>query len=449
MNLQIRNVFAVAALMAAGFPHLALAQDSTASADAKPATEDMWTRDQLTGDWGGLRSDLTKYGIDIDLRLSQYWQGVTSGGRDEHDEYGGTMDYQVNLDGPKLFGSWEGFSVNIHARTRWGDDINAEAGELVIPNTGLLMPAPGNYHDTDITGFIASQYLPFNGGLANVTLGKLDVIDTVNLFFPEVASGQEGFMNMSSMVSAMPWFGAVRGLSLYGGYAVAINQEFMSPSTGLLVTGTENVSTTNGQLADSFEDGVWIAGFHRFFWKMDDKAGHFMVFAGASTADQVTNIELTHVKIPGAPGTDYLIPEIESDREKPWDVALYLHQRVWQADGDPSRRVYVMIAGTAGPDDPQFSQYNVFGHVEFLGLMDSRPHDKFGAAVWWNSLSDNYQDVVSFLDEDLQDLYGFELYYNYQIMPSVHLTADLQYAQNEWKEDDMAVIAAGRLVIDF
>jgi hypothetical protein len=46
-------------------------------------------------------------------------------------------------------------------------------------------------------------------------------------------------------------------------------------------------------------------------------------------------------------------------------------------------------------------------------------------------------------------LYGFELYYNYQIIPSVHLTADLQYVQNEWKDDDMAVIAAGRLVIDF
>ena len=56
-----------------------------------------------------------------------------------------------------------------------------------------------------------------------------------------------------------------------------------------------------------------------------------------------------------------------------------------------------------------------------------------GASVWWNSLSDNYKDVVSFLDEDLQDLYGFELYYNYQIMPSVNLTADIQYVQNEGK----------------
>ena len=81
--------------------------------------------------------------------------------------------------------------------------------------------------------------------------------------------------------------------------------------------------------------------------------------------------------------------------------------------------------------------------------MDSRPHDRFGAAVWWNSLSDNYKDLVSPPLPDLQDLYGFELYYNYQIIPSVHLTADAQYVQNEWKQDDEAVILGGRLVIDF
>ena len=448
MNLQIRNVFAVAALMAAGFPHLALAQDSAAGADAKPATKDMWTRDQLTGEWGGLRTDLSKHGIDIDLRLSQYWQGVTDGGRDENDEYGGTMDYQFNLDGPKLFGSWDGFSVNVHVRSRWGDDINAEAGELVIPNTGLMMPAPGNYHDTDITGLIASQYLPFNGGLANITVGKLDVVDTVNGFFPNLSYGQEGFFNINSTVSALPWFGAVRGLSLYGAVGVTINQDYGMPQSGIIITGTENVSTTNGQLADSFED-VWVAAFHRFLWRIDNKPGYLMLFAGASTADQVTNIELDHVKIPGAPGTEYIVPTVESDEEKPWDVAVYYHQDFWQAQGDPSRRAYVKIGGTAGPDEPQFSQYNAFGHVEFIGLMDSRPHDRFGAAVWWNSLSDNYKDLVSPPLPDLQDLYGFELYYNYQIIPSVHLTADAQYVQNEWKQDDEAVILGGRLVIDF
>jgi hypothetical protein len=34
-------------------------------------------------------------------------------------------------------------------------------------------------------------------------------------------------------------------------------------------------------------------------------------------------------------------------------------------------------------------------------------------------------------------------------MPSVHLTADLQLIENEWNDDDLAVIPGGRLVIDF
>ena len=438
--MKIIPITAITALLATGFPLSALAQTGDDSSDAKPQEESIWTRKQLTGDWGGLRTDLSKHGIDIDLKLSQYWQGVTSGGRDENDEYGGVMDYQVNLDGPKLFGSWDGFSINIHARTRFGEDINTDAGELVLPNTGMLMPAPGNYHDTDITGLIASQFLPFNGGLANITLGKLDIIDTVTMFFPNVTDGRDGFMNVHSMISALPWFGAVAGLSLYGGYAVTINQEFMSPESGILVTGTENVSTTNGQLADSFDD-VWIAGFHRFFWKMDDKPGYLMLFAGASTKEQKSNDPHDFVFKPGQ-GIE------NDDEEKPWDVAAYFHQEFWQAPGDPSRRAYVKIGGTAGPDNPQFAQYNAFGHVEFMGLMDARPHDRMGAAVWWNSLSDKFKDLVSPV-ADLQDMYGFELYYNYAITPWTHFTADIQYVQNEWKDDDMVVIPAVRLVINF
>ena len=77
----IRDIALVLVLAATGVPSFA---EQSAGGDS------VWTRDKLTGDWGGLRSDLSKHGIDIDLRLSQYYQGVTSGGRDTIDEYGGT-----------------------------------------------------------------------------------------------------------------------------------------------------------------------------------------------------------------------------------------------------------------------------------------------------------------------------------------------------------------------
>ena len=99
-------------------------------------------------------------------------------------------------------------------------------------------------------------------------------------------------------------------------------------------------------------------------------------------------------------------------------------------------------------DNPQFAQYHLFANVETYGLMKSRPHDRMGVSGWKNWLSDNYMDLVSPV-ADLQDLWGFELYYNYEVTPWSHLTADLQLVENEWEDDDFAVIPGVRLVIDF
>jgi len=443
MSLPLKNLPLVVAtaLLAAGLPAIALAQTDDESTGASPANDSIWTRDKLTGDWGGLRSDLTKHGIDIDLRLSQYYQGVTSGGRDTNDEYGGTMDYRVKLEGDKLFGTWEGFWIDMHARSRWGDDIGPDAGGLTIPNTGMLMPLPGDYKDTDITGLTANQMFPVGEthlGLA--TAGKLDIIDAVSLFFPQVGGGQEGFWNVNALVSALPWFGAVNGLSLYGGWLATINKQYQTGQSAVLVTGTENVTTTMGEVSDSFDD-VWVAAFHRFLYDVDGKPGYVMVFGGYSTREQPSNDPHDHIYIPGQ-------GIVDEEEDKPWDVALYLSQVLWQAEGDPSRKTTLLIGGTAGPDNPQFAQYNFFTALESYGPMASRPHDRMGVSGWCNWLSDDFTDLVSPV-ADLQDTWGFELYYNYQIMPSVHLTADLQLIENEWNDDDLAVIPGGRLVIDF
>jgi len=404
--------------------------------------KDIWTRDKLTGDWWGLRTDLSDHGIDIGLRLTQYGQWVADGGAYRTGRYGGTMDYRVNLNGKKLIGLWEGLSVNMHARTRFGHDVNDSAGAFALQNAGLLMPAPGDYDGTDVTGLIGSQFLPFfRGRLAVITLGKLDVIDTVTMFFPQVGYGQEGFWNVNALVTALPWFGAVRGLSLYGGYAATVNTKYKLAESGFLATGTRNVSTSWGSISDSFEDGVWLAAFHRFFWELDGKMGYVMVFAGGSTREQASNDPLDFVPIPGQ--------GIENTEQKnPWDVAAYLYQVFWQAQGNPNRKATLLIGGTGGPDNPQFAQWHVFAAVEAFGLMTSRPDDRMGVSGYYNGLSGNFKDLVSPLI-DLRDTWGIEFYYNFAINKWLHLSADLQLIRNERAADDFAVIPGVRLVIDF
>lgn len=173
---------------------------------------------------------------------------------------------------------------------------------------------------------------------------------------------------------------------------------------------------------------------------MDDKPGYLMIFAGYSTRDQPSNDPNDIVFIP-AQG-------IVDTEEDPWDVAAYVYQEFWQAEGDPNRKATVFVGGTVGPDNPQFAQWNIFAAVEGFGLMASRPHDRMGVSVWYNGLSDNFKDLVSPV-VDLQDTWGTELYYNFAINKWLHLSPDLQLVQNQRKADDFAVIPGVRLVLDF
>jgi porin len=415
---------------------------TAATSDSPPtgSKEDILTRSKLTGDWGGLRDDLASKGITLDTRFSNYYQGVTSGGVDQNSEYGGTLDYRVHVDGEKL-GILSGLTFDMHARTRFGQDINADAGALVLPNGGMLMPSPGAYHDTDITGLTASYTFNLNEThLGNVTAGKLDVIDLVTGFFPHAGYGQEGFMNVNALASAMPWFGSVQGLALYGAMGVTINKKYGIPESGFVAAGTENVATSWGSLSDSFDDGVYVAGFHRFLWDLDDKMGYFMVYVGGSTKSQASNDPQDFVDIPGQ-------GIVSTASKKPWDVALYLYQDVWQMKGDPNRKISLFVGGSVGPDNPQFAQFNAFGTVEAFGLLDSRPKDRMGVGVFWNGLSDKFIELVSPV-ASLRDPLGGEVYYNFEITPSAHLSASLQLVQNQNKGDDIAVIPAVRFVVD-
>jgi porin len=426
---------------------------STAQAQTSPCTQeadtasgsylkDVWARDKLTGDWGGLRSDLSKHGIDIGLRLSQYWQSVESGGVNQSSEYGGTMDYRINLDMHKLLNTWEGFSVNMHARTRFGYDINADVGAFALQNVGMLEPSPGKYHKTEVTGLLVTQYLPFFGGLASLNVGMWDLIDTLTMFFPHLGYGQEGFWNVNGMIPALPWLGAVNGLSLYGAIGITINEEHKIPQSGIIAWGTENQSTGMYSIHDSFDDGVWLAAFHRFIWEIDGKMGYFMPFVGGSTRDQPSNEPDDFVVVPGQ--------GIENDRtHKPWDIAAYIYQDFWQDKNNPERKMTFFSGGTWGPDNPQFARWQIFASVEAFGIICSRPHDRMGVNGWYGGLSNKFVSLVSETGLRLRDLWGLEVYYNYEINKWLHFTGDFQLIRNQRTTNDIGIIPGFRLIVDF
>jgi porin len=397
--------------------------------------EEFWTRDTLTGNWGGLRTDLHDHGIDLQFQLSQYGQWVTSGGVDTNGEYGGVVDYRLNVDGKKLLGTWEGLSVNLHAVTRFGYDVNADAGSFALQNTALLYPLPGNFHGTKITGLTITQTL-FDGRV-DVLFGKLNAIDLVTGFFPQIAFGQEGFWNVNALVTALPWFRFVN-LSMWGGGFWTVKDEQVQG--GFLFTGTENVTDT-WEFKDSFDDGVDLFGFWRFFWDLDDKPGYFLVFAGGSTKEYASNDPSSFHPVPGG-------GLVSTDSKRPWDIAGYVYQVFWQAENDPNRKATVFIGGTGGNDNPQFSNWNIFASVEAFGPLAFRPKDRMGVSGWYSGLANDFVDLTGDAGIRLRDTWGVEFYYNFEINPWLHLTPDLQFINNERRGDSVAIIPGVRLVID-
>src|SRR5262244_4541013 len=103
---------------------------------------DFWSRPRLTGDWGGLRDELGKKGVVLDVDLLQTLQGVASGGRNEVATYWGTAEYILNVDTQKL-GLWPGGFLRVQGMSSFGQTIDNASGALVPPNATTLLPEPG------------------------------------------------------------------------------------------------------------------------------------------------------------------------------------------------------------------------------------------------------------------------------------------------------------------
>ena len=88
---------------------------ATAPSSAQPVAVpdtwdgDFWSRSRLTGSWLGLRDELGKKGVVLDVDMLLTPQGVLSGGRDTGTEFWGNADYTLNMDIGKL-GLWPGGS---------------------------------------------------------------------------------------------------------------------------------------------------------------------------------------------------------------------------------------------------------------------------------------------------------------------------------------------------
>jgi porin len=342
---------------------------------------------------------------------------------------------------------------NLHAETQYGKSVLTDAGPSVLPNTPMLLPLP-NCKCTEITNLVLMQGLwegaiPLQEDKGAVVLaaGKLNIVDLLTTSFPNFANGMDGFLNFNALYPAWPylrfWF-----ISQYGASLTLFNEDRGMPQLSFLVYGQDNVSDI-WDISDSFSDGVGLMGLARVFWDFGDKQGYAAVLAAGSTKEySVIDGIAWEAPFPGFPP---FIPSLVKEEGNPWVVNPFLYQEFWRgaAEGEHERKAYVWLTGAVSDESPSFARWTVLGTVEALGPLASRPMDRMGFAGWYTAWNKSYKKELRGIGVSPRNVFGFELYYNFAINPWLHLTVDLQLAQNLGKAYDFVVIPGARLVLEF
>ena len=142
-----------------------------------PGTDagDFRDRTQLSGDWGGLRTDLARHGFFFDLYSTSAYQDVASGGLKTGSAFIQNSQLSVNVDTGRA-GLWPGgiFHVTLEARNGSSSPQNTfTAGSTVPQYTGLAFPGPFFVHDVLPTEYFLLQSLTPKFA---VILGKVNVL---------------------------------------------------------------------------------------------------------------------------------------------------------------------------------------------------------------------------------------------------------------------------------
>ncbi len=91
--------------------------------------ENWWESDSMSGNLFGAGTKLAENGIVAGLSLTQFYQGVATGGAEQRFRYGGKGDYNFTFLGEPL-GLNKGFTLIMHAESRYGQDSIFDAAGL-------------------------------------------------------------------------------------------------------------------------------------------------------------------------------------------------------------------------------------------------------------------------------------------------------------------------------
>ena len=390
---------------------------------------------KLTGDWRGARNRLIDSGATLDTNFTQFFQGVASGGKEQTFEYGGKLDYYLNIDGSKS-GLRDGFLISIHAETRYGEDINSSTGMFTFANFNMALPKPQETL-TSVTKFIVTQRLLDE---CIVFAGKINTLDDFELNFTG-RNGIDRFMNSgmtANIINArtVPY-------STYGaGFSVIRDQ---APGFSCIIRDPNNHPTTfDGE--QPFAEGILLSGTVKNPVTAFGRAGN-QNFGANWNSREFTSVDPSSFVI--VPGQGIAAGQVSGS----WALWYNFDQYLWVSETDPTIGWGVFGMTGISDGDPNPIGWNATIGIGGSSLIVGRQRDTFGLGYFHVGLSNNFKTLLAgpLAPAGLaqRDEQGVELFYNASLRRWCHLTSDLQIVQPSTITLNTTVLVGMRLKIEF
>ncbi|PWU11246.1 MAG: carbohydrate porin [Verrucomicrobia bacterium] len=416
-------------------PSTSSVSSGSESASVTPDGETFIERSTLTGNWWGARDVLSDHGVELNLNLSQFYQGVADGGKERKFEYGGKLDYFLRLDGDKL-GLWPGLSLITHAETRYGQDVNTIDGMFSFGNFNMAFPKVGQ----DVTGLTAFKVTQLLFDHFLLIAGKINTLDDFRLNFTG-KNGLERFMN-SAMVAniinarTIPY-------STYGAGFAVFGQNW--PEFTFLARDTHDHAAST-DLDKVFNDGAVLTGSIRVPVAPLGLPGT-QVLGGNWSSRHYTSLDPSSwVDIPG----QGLVAAKESGS---WAVYYNFDQYLWINSSNTNTWLGFFAMSGLSDGNPNPVGWNLTVGLGAGGLVPGRERDTLGLGYFHVGISSDFKDLLAGPPAPpglaQRDEQGIEFYYNAALTRWCHLGADLQVVSPSTKTFNTTVLVGGRLKIDF
>ena len=396
-------------------------------------------QEELTGDWGGLRTRWKDKGVVLDSSLTQFFQGVASGGTETGSEYNGTAQAKLEFDFGKLAG-WEFWSAEIKAELRFGGPLVTGTGSINPVNTAAIVPGADGT-EFSITAVNLTKLFPVNlkeGKLVALSFGRYNLLDLLDEDF-FAGGGTERFFNIAQI-------GPLTVLRQIPLITYAVNLAYIragQPFVTFSVMDPNDHSLDLG-LSHLFEDGVTLSPGLSIPTKYGGKtAGHSFGFA--ITTKEFTPFDaIRQIIIPGPP-LNPVEPQAGS-----WSVNYVFRQYIVERAARDGWGLFSQISFADRATSPITTFFDI--GLGGNGIFDGRPRDEFGVAYAYTDLSEDLKDNLNLLTlggQPVRAEHQVEFFYNIHIVPWLQLTGDLQIIRPTRSSADTAIVPGARLRVVF